>query len=84
MLSSEVTSAISFERRNLGTKLEEPISNLINMHLIQSLKNKFCFDLAMFSKYPATSINIGVVEAFSREGTFSRSWFLLEMFQVQY
>ena len=27
------------------------------MHLIQSLKNEFCFDLTMFSKYPATSIN---------------------------
>ena len=27
------------------------------MHLIQSLKNEFCFDLPMFSKYPATSIN---------------------------
>ena len=27
---------------------------------------------------------IGVVEAFSRECTFSRSWFLLEMFHVQY
>ena len=27
------------------------------MHLIQSLKNQFCFDLPMFSKYPATSIN---------------------------
>ena len=27
------------------------------MHLILSLKNEFCFDLPMFSKYPATSIN---------------------------
>ena len=27
------------------------------MHLIQSLKNEFCIDLPMFSKYPATSIN---------------------------
>ena len=27
------------------------------MHLIQSLKNEFCFDLPMFSKYLATSIN---------------------------
>ena len=27
------------------------------MHLIQSLKNEFCFDLPMFTKYPATSIN---------------------------
>ena len=26
------------------------------MHLIQSLKNDFCFDLPMFSKYPAASI----------------------------
>ena len=27
--------------------------NLIDMHLIQSLKNEFCFDLPLFSKYPA-------------------------------
>ena len=27
------------------------------MHLIQSFKNKFCFDLPLFSKYPDTSIN---------------------------
>ena len=27
------------------------------MHLIQSLKNEFCFDVPMFTKYPATSIN---------------------------
>ena len=27
------------------------------MHLGQSLTNEFCFDLPMFSKYPATSIN---------------------------
>ena len=27
------------------------------MDLIQSLKNEFCFDLPMFSKYLATSIN---------------------------
>ena len=27
------------------------------MHLIQPLKNEFCFDLPRFSKYPATSIN---------------------------
>ena len=27
------------------------------MHLIESLKTEFCFDLFMFSKYPATSIN---------------------------
>ena len=27
------------------------------MHLLQSLKNEFCFDLPMFSKYPATPIN---------------------------
>ena len=29
----------------------------MDMHLIKSLKNEFCFDLPMFSKYPATSIN---------------------------
>ena len=27
------------------------------MHLIQSLKNEFSFDMPLFSKYPATSIN---------------------------
>ena len=27
------------------------------MHLIQSLKNEVCFDLPLFLKYPATSIN---------------------------
>ena len=27
------------------------------MHLIQFSKNEFCFDLPMFSKYPATFIN---------------------------
>ena len=27
------------------------------MHLIKPLKNEFCFDLPMFSKKPATSIN---------------------------
>ena len=27
------------------------------MHLIQSFKNEFCFDLPLFSEYPATSIN---------------------------
>ena len=27
------------------------------MHLVQSLKSEFCFDLPLFSKYPATSIN---------------------------
>ena len=32
-------------------------SYLIDMHLIQSLKNEFCFDLPMFSKYLASSIN---------------------------
>ena len=32
-------------------------SNLIDIHLIQSLKNEFCFDLPLFSKYPATFIN---------------------------
>ena len=26
------------------------------MHLIQSLKNEYCFDLPLFSKYPTTSI----------------------------
>ena len=57
MLFSEVTSAISFETSNLGIKLVDARNNLIDMHLIQSLKNEFCFDLPLFSKYPATSIN---------------------------
>ena len=46
-----------FKRRNLGKKLVDARINLIDMHLIQSLKNEFCFDLPMFSKYLATSIN---------------------------
>ena len=29
------------------------------MHLIQSLKNEFCFDLPMFSKYPAHGEALG-------------------------
>jgi len=29
----------------------------MDMQLIQSLKNEFCFDLPLFSKYPATSVN---------------------------
>ena len=57
MLFSEVTSALSFERRNLGIKLEDARNNLIEMHLIQTLKNEFFFDLPLFSKCPATSIN---------------------------
>ena len=32
-------------------------NKLIDMHLIQSLKSEFCFDLPLFSKYLATSIN---------------------------
>ena len=57
LLFFEVTIAISFKRRNLGKKLVDARINLIDMHLIQSLKNEFCFDLPSFSKYPATSIN---------------------------
>ena len=56
MLFSEVTSAISFERRNLGKELVDARNNLIDMHLLQSLKNEYCFDLPLFSKYPTTSI----------------------------
>ena len=55
MLFSEVTIAISLERRNLG-ELVDGRNNLIDMHLIQSLENDFCFDLPLLSKYPATSI----------------------------
>ena len=56
-MTLEAHSALSFEKRNLGKKLVDARSNLIDMHLIQYLKNEFCFDLPMFSKYPATSIN---------------------------
>ena len=42
---------------NLGKNLVDARSNLIDMHLIQSLKNEFSFDFPIFSKYPATSIN---------------------------
>ena len=38
-------------------KIEDARNNLIDMHVIQSLNNKFWFDLPLFSKYPATSIN---------------------------
>jgi len=55
LLFSEVTSALSFEK--LGNELVDARNILIDMHLIQSLKNEFCFDLPWFSKYPATSIN---------------------------
>ena len=48
LLFSEENSAISLERRNLGKKLVDARNNLINMHLIQSLKNEFCFDLPLF------------------------------------
>ena len=57
LLFSEVTIAISFERRNLGNKLVDARNNLTDILLIQPLKNEFCFDLPMFSKYPATSIS---------------------------
>ena len=43
LLFSEVTSAISFEKRNLGNKLVDARKNLIDLHLIQFLKNEFCF-----------------------------------------
>ena len=56
LMFSEVTRAIRFERRNLGKKFVDARKNLIDMHLIQTLKNEFCFDLPMISKYPATSI----------------------------
>ena len=57
MLFTEVTIAISYERRDLGKKLLDARTNLIDMHLIQSLKNEICFELPLFSKYPDTSIN---------------------------
>ena len=55
LLFTEVTSAISFYRSNLGKHLVDARSNLIDMHLIQSLKIEYCFD--MFSKYQAISTN---------------------------
>ena len=45
------------KKQRKGKNLVDARSNLIEMHLIQSLKNEFSFDLPMFSKYPATSIN---------------------------
>ena len=51
LLFSEVTSAIIFEKRNFGKKHEAARNNLIDMHLILSLKNEFCFDLPLFTKY---------------------------------
>ena len=38
LLFSEVTIAISFERRNLGNKLVDARNTLIDMHFIHSLK----------------------------------------------
>ena len=38
-------------------KLVDARDNLIDMHFIQYLKNEFCFDLPLLSKYLATSIN---------------------------
>ena len=57
MLFSEVSGAKSFERRNLGKKPEDARNNFIDMHLIQFLEFEFGFDLHLFSKYLATSIN---------------------------
>ena len=43
--------------RNLGIKLVDDRNNLIDVHLIQFLKDGFYYALPMFTKYPATSIN---------------------------
>jgi len=52
LLFSEVTSAsaISFEKRKLGNKIEDARNNLIDLQLIQFFKNEFCFALPLFSK----------------------------------
>ena len=50
LLFSEVSGAISFERRNLGEKIDDARNNLIDMHLIQSLKNEFSFDLPFYKQ----------------------------------
>ena len=50
MLFSEVTTDKRFEKRNLGNKLVDARNNLIDMHLMQFLKNEFCFALPMFAK----------------------------------
>ena len=58
LLFSEVTSqCYKFWKKKYMKKLVDARNNLINMHSIQSLINEFCFDLPLFSKYPATSIN---------------------------
>ena len=38
-------------------KLIDARNNLTEMYLIQSLDNEFSFELPLFSKYPAISIN---------------------------
>ena len=45
-----------FWKKKFRKKLVDARNNLIDMHLIQSLKNKFSIDLPLFPKYPATSI----------------------------
>ena len=47
----------NFWKKKFRKKLVDARNNLTDMHLFQSLKNEFCFDLPLFSKYPATSIN---------------------------
>ena len=44
-------------KKQFRKKLVDARNDFIDMHLIQSLKNKFWFDLPLFSKYPATSKN---------------------------
>ena len=48
------------------------------MHLIQSLKNEFCFDLPLFSKYLPTSIN-----SYFYKITLSQKIFTLNLFLTQ-
>ena len=46
-----------FWKKKFRKKLVDARNDFIDMHLIQSLKNEFWFDLPLFSKYPATSKN---------------------------
>ena len=50
------------------------------MHLIHSLKNEFCFDLPMFSKYPATSINSYFYKMTLRTFLLMASLFIFTLF----
>ena len=55
LLFSEVTSAISFEKRNFRNKLVDARNNLIDIHLIQFWKKEFCFQSNQLLLYTVTS-----------------------------